>query len=118
MKKLLATVLSASILIIHSHGQVLDPSFGNGGKLILNEVIANFGALQSPTLVQSDGKIVVAGASPDLTSTIVCRLNVDGTFDNSFGNNGKAILIFVSPVDLKIQTDNKIIVAALERLQD
>src|SRR5688572_29995833 len=104
MKKLLATVLSASILIIHLHGQVLDPSFGNGGKLILNDVIGNFAAGQSPTLVQSDGKIIVAGSSTDLTSSIVCRLNADGTFDNSFGNNGKAILIFASPVDIKIQT--------------
>ena len=71
----------------------LDPSFGNGGK-----VITNFGSISAganDVAIQSDGKIVAAGGSfggsnqnQDFALT---RYNADGSLDTSFGTGGKVV---------------------------
>ena len=67
----------------------LDPSFGNGGKVIV-PVGASNDIAQSVT-IQPDGKIVVAGASHNLvtgnTEFSVVRLNTNGSLDTSFNSS-------------------------------
>lgn len=79
----------------------LDPSFGNNGKVITSITAGQDRAYG--IVVQSDGKIIVAGHS---TSTItgkdfaVVRYNADGTLDNTFGSNG------VVTTDLQLGSDD------------
>lgn len=68
----------------------LDPSFGNGGK-----VVTDLGGDEQATdvAVDSKGRIVVAGYSggaPNLGDALVARYLADGTLDDSFGMNGIA----------------------------
>ncbi|BAZ13172.1 hypothetical protein NIES4071_50110 [Calothrix sp. NIES-4071] len=64
----------------------LDSTFGNGGK-----VVTNFGEdFGRNVLVQSDGKIILAGyignGNPDY---VLVRYNADGSLDTTFGSSGK-----------------------------
>jgi len=70
--------------------------------------------------VQTDGKIVVAGRSGDLTihedsDFAAARFNTDGTLDNSFGTNGKVTTDFLGDYDygtsMVLQPDGKILIA-------
>ncbi len=79
------------------HSGDFDQTFGVGGKTVLDV----FGPDSAQTvLVQSDGKILVAGASgvrgdedpPMSTDVSVARLNTDGSLDASFGTNGIVML--------------------------
>lgn len=95
----------------------LDNSFGNGGIVatdfdpILND--AAFGGV-----LQSDGKIVLAGVTSlnaiNLGNFALVRYNSDGSLDNSFGNTGKVVSNFESSGEdlaksVTIQPDGKII---------
>src|SRR3954453_14868679 len=82
---LLAAVVSAA--------GVLDPNFGNGGKVFFrfrsdSTDFANAAALQP------DGKIVIVGRSGldgqiDVSEDFaVARLNTDGSLDKTFGSGG------------------------------
>ncbi len=79
-----------------SAGQ-LDPSFGTGGKVVVDFhglfVVANAVA------TQSDGKTVIAGWTEDVVDHedtgqdfAVVRLNVDGSLDKTFGANHTGIV--------------------------
>ncbi|ASF48044.1 delta-60 repeat domain-containing protein [Methylovulum psychrotolerans] len=59
----------------------LDTAFGNGGKVTTDMGSANDAAFS--TLVQSDGKIVLAGHSG------LARYNSNGSLDNTFSGDGK-----------------------------
>lgn len=62
-----------------------DPSFGTNGYIILPDINA------SPlydVAIQEDGKIVAAGITTGPQSVKVVRLNLDGTYDNTFSFNG------------------------------
>lgn len=100
----------------------LDNSFGTGGKL--EPFLSNYyqdGTLSS-VIVQLDGRIVLAGGYYDPNLAFVgyaclIRLNSNGTFDNSFGNNGLLLenfdTAFFGPsnsfLGIVMQTDNKLI---------
>ncbi len=60
--------------------------------------------------LQADGKIVVAGAT--FGAIALVRYNSNGTLDTSFGSNGIVINSDAgqSAVDIKIQSDNKIVI--------
>jgi len=97
----------------------LDNSFGVGGQLI-----ASIGPLSSDACsniaLQPDGKIVAAGFSQTNLQTgyfILARINPDGSFDNSFGNNG-IIETNTYPLatDLVLQTNGKIIVSGCRNI--
>ncbi|WP_407933266.1 delta-60 repeat domain-containing protein [Aequorivita sinensis] len=64
--------------------------------------------------LQADGKIVISGYTWDnITGDIFAlRLNTDGTFDNSFGSNGVALVENGSDVSeaITIQDDGKVLV--------
>jgi len=87
----------------------LDTSFGTGGKRttdLLGTDIAN------SVVVQSDGKIVVAGYSE--SSVAVVRYNPDGSLDTSFGTGGEqttTVGIEAAANSVVLQSDGKILVA-------
>jgi uncharacterized delta-60 repeat protein len=110
-----------------SDGQ-LDLTFGSGGNV---EIASNDGTFAARRIqVDPSGKIFVAGATingytpslePSAAGTAFAKLNYDGSFDNSFGNNGVAYGYGVDSVytlvggwtldstgDFVIQTDGKI----------
>jgi len=125
MKKILTIICILTISnIAKSQPGSLDNTFGTAGK-----VITDFGSLTSAegytVVVQSDGKIVMAGttttgSSGTLNDFIIVRHNADGTFDNSFGTNGIVTTDFVNINNtslsnqgktMAIQSDGKIVVA-------
>jgi len=63
----------------------LDPAFGEGGR----QVLAEDGHPEA-TLVQPDGRIVIASGYP-ATDFVVRRLLADGSPDRSFDGDGTAI---------------------------
>ena len=67
----------------------LDTTFGIGGKVITD--FSQYADVGISVVVQSDGKIVVAGNSNNGSKNIfaVARYNVDGTLDTSFDGDGK-----------------------------
>ena len=67
--------------------------------------------------VQSDGKIVLVGyksPSDDISDNIyVCRLNTDGSLDNTFDSDGKLAINLSDediPIGVEIASDGKIII--------
>jgi uncharacterized delta-60 repeat protein len=66
----------------------LDTSFGSGGEVVTNiSTDVSFGLA---SLVQADGKIVVAGNTtiPGSREFAVARFNTDGSLDATFGSGG------------------------------
>jgi uncharacterized delta-60 repeat protein len=97
-----SSVIEASIARYLSDGSP-DPSFGVGGIVTLPPP-ANFflgtSIIQAVT-VQPDRKILALYFAFNNTSTAsentLIRLNVDGSFDSSFGNGGQVVLNFPAP---------------------
>ncbi len=97
----------------------LDPTFGNGGK-VLTPIGNSGGSAAQGVAVQSDGKIVVVGLSNSGTTSAqnydfaVVRYNADGSLDASFGTGGK-VLTQIRENDVAyaaaIQADGKIVLA-------
>ena len=70
----------------------LDPTFGNGGKVITS--IGGSIDIANAAAIQSDGKIIAAGYSYNTEGNAdfaLVRYNLDGSLDASFGNGGKVI---------------------------
>jgi uncharacterized delta-60 repeat protein len=93
--------------IVHAAAGDLDPTFGNGGKV----VIPTHGLIYDMA-IQQDGKLVAAGYSTNGFSLIRC--NSDGSLDTTFGNGGFAINDFSLPVlslptQIVLQPDGKIL---------
>src|SRR5262245_17690173 len=94
----------------------LDTTFGTGGR-----VLTDFGSSTDSAnamVVQSDGKIVVAGQtsrSGTGSELAVARYNADGSLDTSFGAGGKVITDFSVSTDqakaVTLQADGKVVVA-------
>ena len=92
----------------------LDSNFGINGK-----VTADFqfdSELINSLVLQSDGKIVVAGFQGNYVDNnyLLARFNPDGSLDSSFGNAGKVITDFEndndSISDIIIQQDGRLLV--------
>lgn len=92
-----------------------DLSFANNGSL----VITNFNESYAyEIIVKDDGKLLIAGTKADPAfqfSTLVMRLNTDGTIDTTFGNSGFATHEISTGDDFAYaaveQPDHKIILA-------
>lgn len=87
----------------------LDPTFGNGGKVTIQNTF-----LPTGLAIQSDGKIVIASSSSlgSAGDWILTRLNSDGSLDTSFGVGGKVttnIGNFDYYPTLTLQSDGKIL---------
>ena len=92
----------------------LDTNFGTGGKATTG-FDANGPDAAQAVVMQSDGKILVAGTSgPSLHSRIaVVRYNTDGTLDTNFGTGGittTPTTTYDTAAATAIQPDNKIII--------
>ncbi|MFH0866803.1 MAG: C1 family peptidase, partial [Bacteroidota bacterium] len=86
----------------------LDNTFGNSGK-----VLTNYGEYINSLNLQTDGKIIAAGAN-DFS---LARFNSDGSFDNSFGSNGETSIDFgygSEATSLALQSDDKVVVAGTD----
>lgn len=90
---------------------MLDVTFGSSGK-----VSTAIGAIDTinAVVIQSDGKIVVAGSSLNgrTTDFSLARYLTDGSLDRSFGSDGLVVTDLGSSAeinDIKIQSDGKII---------
>ena len=76
----------------------LDPSFGVGGKVMVN--FTKGADLAEDVLVDDAGRIVVVGiaggssATAAITRFAVVRLNIDGARDESFGGDGRVLTDF------------------------
>jgi uncharacterized delta-60 repeat protein len=84
-------VLDGSVVRLNADGS-LDTTFSGDGK-VLNPMGTDNNASDS-VVVQADGKILVAGQSPDANGQLsfsIFRLNTDGSVDNTFSGDGKAI---------------------------
>ncbi len=95
----------------------LDPSFGVGGRVMIK--IDTYVGNQLASIIQPDGKIVIAGFASDGAkyNVVLYRLKINGRFDSSFGINGKSVTDFQTfPYSLGIavdlQLDGKIVFAA------
>lgn len=77
----------------------LDPTFGDGGKVIPNLTGTDNDYSAALALVQQpDGKLVAAGWAYSTTVHhdvfVVARYNADGTLDAGFGDGGKTLTAF------------------------
>jgi uncharacterized delta-60 repeat protein len=91
-------------------GGSLDPTFGSGG------LVTTPGGPGGGEVIQSDGKLVMAGHGTDSSGTRafrVARYNTDGSLDSSFGSGG---IVTITPTrygggagGVAIQSDGKIV---------
>src|SRR6266513_498901 len=100
----------------------LDPTFGNGGKVI---TVANVRESAAGLLILPDGKIMTCGRidlpnSQD-TSFVLLRFNPDGSVDSTFGNGGTVTTNINNDNDrayaLARQSDGKIVAAGKRGIQ-
>lgn len=92
----------------------IDTSFNTGVGFLLTNPQMQFEVVKTMAL-QSDGKILVGGRFASYNGTPIAkiiRLNADGTIDTSFNNSSIGVSNgFVNCI--KIQPDNKIVVAGI-----
>jgi uncharacterized delta-60 repeat protein len=83
-----------------------DVSFDGDGTLLLQ---SGYLIQSNAIVVQSDGKIVIAGAAA--YGTVIFMVNSNGSIDSSFGTNGVVTTTsaWVESISLLIQPDNKIV---------
>jgi len=105
----------------YTTNNLLDPSFGNAGRVIAQITDnTNVFVTADALAVQPDGKIVVAGSlapSPGmLSSALLVRFAPDGSMDTSFGQNGWATNFFGAggaANAVALQPDGKIIIGGI-----
>ena len=105
---------SIGVMILNEDGTP-DNSFGSTGK-----IMASFGTESSwvsDLIIQTDGKIVVAGTAGNSTirDFAMARFNTDGSPDNTFSSDGVLTIEIGTSYDyansLVIQPDGKLVVA-------
>lgn len=78
----------------------LDSSFGVNGYVTTSITKYNIGGTSSAStlFIQPDNKILIYGTATvsGVTSNILARYNTNGTIDSSIGNQGKAIVNYLS----------------------
>ena len=93
----------------------LDTTFGQGGIVTTKFNFRGINSASFSTAVQSDGKIVTAGASSDQNGNLLTlvRYNLNGTLDNTFGTNGIIVGYTQNGIakSVAIQSDGKIVAA-------
>lgn len=90
-----------------------DTAFGDDGVVISD--FPGFTSRLNAIVIQSDGKIIAAGAVYGIgdyyTRSVLARYNADGSLDSGFGNNGTIIKNQTTINSLILQADGKIILA-------
>lgn len=113
---------SAFALVRYNANGSLDPTFGNGGKVVTNYLPSYDHG--NHLLLQPDGRIVLSGfvtqGSVNTGSTYdfaVARYNTDGSLDSTFGAGGIMTTDFAGSGDRVywsvLQPDGKIVVAGV-----
>jgi uncharacterized delta-60 repeat protein len=100
----------------------LDPTFGNGGKVI---TVAPVRETLSGLLLLPDGKIMASGSidlpSSSDSSFVLLRFNSDGSADSTFGNGGMVTTNINFNDDqayaLALQSDGKVVAAGRRGIQ-
>jgi uncharacterized delta-60 repeat protein len=98
----------------------LDSSFDGDGKAVV--YLGGGSEYARGVAIQPGNKILILAQSNDQTPTppyngtdvVLSRLNLNGSFDTTFGSNGKAVThidIEDSPESIALQADGKIVVA-------
>lgn len=101
-------------LVRYNSDGTLDNAFGINGKVLL--AIGNGDECGQSIVIQSDGKILVAGSSNNGANDdfALVRYKSNGTLDSTFGTGGIVITAFGSAADngysVVIQIDGKIVV--------
>ena len=113
-----STVKKASLLRFLPDGTP-DNSFGTGGKIEFGVINLYFNNLYNMLELLPDGKMLTGYTilNSDTVTSVVARLNPDGSYDTSFGTNGKTSIIdiatwighFPGLVDIKIQNNGTIV---------
>ena len=108
-------------LVRYNANGTLDTSFGptQSGKVLFRYASSGDVNTADAVAIQSDGKILVAASSGNILPTDtfdIFRFNADGSFDKSFGSNGKVNVNVGtfrsgSPSAISVQKDGKIVVA-------
>ena len=108
------TQQSSAVDVVVAAAGDLDPTFGTGGKVTTN--FFGFGAIAFGVVIQPDGKIVTAGAAGTSETAghfALARFNPNGTFDPTFGNQGRVSTDFGGFGDtafsMALQGDGKIV---------
>lgn len=117
------TVLQSDFTLVrYNPNGSLDTSFGTGGI-----VITSFGASSEiqDVAIQADGKILVTGPAPGLSTSLtiftVARYNTDGSLDATFDGDGVSQAVpagfplspAVVPRAIAVQADQKLAVAGV-----
>ena len=116
---ILASILTISLSNLQSPAWAadgdLDTSFDTDGKL--TTAIGSGADIAYSVVLQSDGKILVAGNSYNGSNDdfAIVRYNTDGSLDTSFDTDGKKTTAIGSGADVAnsvvLQSDGKILVA-------
>jgi uncharacterized delta-60 repeat protein len=103
------------VLRYNSNG-TLDPTFGTGGVVLYNSPVDDVDN-GNGVVIQSDGKIVVAGEranSSGYHDILLLRLNSNGTLDPAFGVGGATFYDIANENDLgysvALQPDGRIVI--------
>jgi uncharacterized delta-60 repeat protein len=94
----------------YSADGILDPGFGNGGKV---ETSFTGGAVAFAVVAQPDGKLVVAGTGGFNSHILLARFNTDGSLDVTFGTGGLVITNAAGlegPATLALEPNGKLVV--------
>jgi uncharacterized delta-60 repeat protein len=114
-----ADLQSGMLVMRYLANGTLDSTFGIGGKVIVESGADLVYDGPCGAVLQSDGKILVAGNSQDggLNRVMLLRLNADGTPDEGFGPGGvqKAIHggLYIEATCVLQQRDGKVLVGGV-----
>jgi uncharacterized delta-60 repeat protein len=106
------TALAEGALARYTARGKLDPSFGQGGKVVT--ALGAQGTLLDAAGLQPDGKILVVGTTnlPAGIAVVVARFTSGGELDPSFGEAGRVVVDSLTRASgLVVQPDGKIVVA-------
>lgn len=114
----LLILVSTARVLLHAEGEVLDPTFGDGGKVTTSFVAAGVSSDDAQDVViQPDGKIVVVGSVTPfkrVPAMAVARYNEDGSLDETFGVMGRVVTQLAlggsRGTAVALQADGKIVV--------
>ncbi|GAA4011223.1 calcium-binding protein [Streptomyces plumbiresistens] len=124
-----ALVAALALVVAVPHGAFaapgdLDPSFGTGGKVSIDQNYFQYFGEDEEVVLQSDGRIVTAGTewgNTSLTDFSLKRHNADGTVDTSFGTGGEVLTDFEGGDDqahaVAVQGDRIVVVGRTERAE-
>lgn len=90
-------IRSMIMVRLQEDGQ-FDPSFSSDGMLVI-DFGPGYDVYGMDLVLQDDGKILGLGYVWDLSNNVhcaLCRVNANGSMDNSFGNNGTLIMNLLS----------------------